>query len=95
MVKMDFGANFNPENVKVTIKDRLLTIDAKFEQKSEDGSSRMYQEISRAFTLPETVKIEEVKSLFTPEGELLIEAPLPELEAPKPKEIPIAVESKQ
>lgn len=95
VVKMELGKDFNPENVKVSLKDRVLTIEAKFEQKSEDGNSRIYQEICKSFTLPEMVKVEEVKSLFTPEGDLLIEAPLPEVEAPKPKEIPISVENKK
>jgi len=88
-VKMDLGKDFNPENVKVSLKDRVLTIEAKHEYKSEDGKSRMYQEFFRSFTLPQNVKVEEVKSLFTPEGELLVEAPLPQVEAPKPKEIPV------
>jgi HSP20 family molecular chaperone IbpA len=94
VLRMNLGSDFNPENIKVSLKDRLLTIDAKLEQKSEDGHSRIYQEISKSFTLPENVKIEEVKSLLTPDGVLTIEAPLPELESAKPKEIPIAIESK-
>jgi len=94
VVRMDMGKKFNPDNVKISLKDRVLTIDAKFEHKSDDGNSRVYQETTRSFTLPEHVRVEEVKSLFTPEGELIIEAPLQQVEAPKPKEIPIAVESK-
>jgi HSP20 family molecular chaperone IbpA len=94
IVKMNLGNNFNPENVKITLKDRVVNIEAKFEHKSEDGNSRLYQELCKSFTLPENVKVEEMKCLFTPEGELLIEAPLPPevIEAPKPKEIPISVE---
>jgi len=92
ILKMDVGADFNPENVKVSLKDRVLTVEAKFEQKSDDGRSRMYQEMSRSFTLPENVKLDEVKSLLTPEGILTIEAPLPQVEAPKPKQIPITTE---
>jgi len=62
MVKMELGKSFDPENVKVTLKDRVLTIEAKFEHKSEDGTSRMYQELCKSFTLPENVKVDEVKS---------------------------------
>lgn len=91
-IKIDVGEGFSPEDIKVNLKDRLLTIHAKMEKKSEDG--RIYQEVSRSFTLPEIINPEEVKSLFTPEGILTIEAPLPEVEAPQPKEISIPVERK-
>ncbi|ODN00811.1 Heat shock protein beta-1 [Orchesella cincta] len=94
IIRVDVGEGFAPEDIKVSLKERMITIYAKLEKKSEDGSSRLYQEVSRSFTLPETVNPEEVKSLFTPEGILTIEAPLPEAKAPKPKEIPINIESK-
>ena len=89
------GENFSPENVKVSLKDRVMTVEAKNEQKSEDGNSRFYQEVSRSFTLPENIDLKEVRSVLTPEGVLKIEAPLPQEalpEPPKPKEIPIHLE---
>ncbi|CAG7730719.1 unnamed protein product [Allacma fusca] len=87
--------NFSPENVKISLKDRVMTIEAKTEEKSEDGNRRVYQEVSRQFTLPENVDLKEVKSILTPEGVLKIEAPLPQQalpEPPKPQEIPIHLE---
>ncbi|CAL8099608.1 unnamed protein product [Orchesella dallaii] len=95
-IRVDVGEGFAPEDIKVTLKDRILilTIHAKLETKSEDGNSRLYQEVSRSFTLPDAVNTEEVKSLLTPDGILTIEAPLPEVETPKTKEIPISIESK-
>lgn len=93
-IKIDVGEGFAPENIKIDLKDRQLTIHAKLEQKSEDGNSRIYQELSRSFTLPDVIKPDEVKSLLTPEGVLTIEAPLPEVELPQPKEIPISIETK-
>jgi len=95
LLKMDLGTDFAPEDVKVTLKDKTVTIHAKFEKKSEDGASRMYQEVTRQFTLPDNVKIEGLKSLFTPQGVLSIEAPLMQIEAEKkaPKEIPIEKEA--
>jgi len=86
------GENFSPENIKVSLKDRIVTIEAKTDQKSEDGKSRVYQEISRSFTLPEGVNVDELQSLLTPEGVLKFEGTLPKEalpEPPKPKEIPI------
>lgn len=82
---------YKPEDVKVTLKDRVVTVDAKLEEIGSDGS-RLYQETSRKFTLPEEVDIESLKSLFsTEDGILTIEAPYknpPKLEK-GPTEIPI------
>lgn len=81
-------AGFKPEDIKLSLKDRLLTIEAKMEQKSEDGS-RLYQEMSRVYTLPENVEVENLKSLLN-DDILSIEAPLSGKEATKPQEIPIS-----
>lgn len=91
-LRIDLGEGFTPEDIKVNLKDRMLTIHAKLEKKSEEG--RLYQEVTRSFALPENINPEEVKSLLTPEGILTIEAPLPEVEAPQPKEIPISIDAK-
>lgn len=82
-------SGFKPEDIKLALKDRLLTVEAKMEQKSEDGGTRFYQEMSRAYTIPENVDITNLKSLLTSDGVLAIEGPLSE-EASKPHEIPIA-----
>ena len=68
-----------------------MTVEAKMEQTGKDGS-RLYQEMSRKFTLPEDVDVEKLKSLFSAEDCFLtIEAPLknrPKVEHSQ-KEIPI------
>jgi HSP20 family molecular chaperone IbpA len=91
-LNIDVGQHFDPENVKVSLKDRVLSIEAKGEYKSEDGHVRVYQEVQRQFTLPEGVDTKELKSILTPEGILRIEAPLPEPPKLEPKEIPIMKE---
>jgi len=94
-MNMYLGERFTPENVKVSMKDRLVTIEAKVDETSQDGTSRVYQEIVRKFTLPEKVDLKEVKSIMGPDGVLKIEAKLPPgalPEEPKPKEIPIQIE---
>lgn len=48
----------------------MLNIHAKMDRKSDDGS-RFYQEISREYLLPETLKIEELKSIFTDDGVIM------------------------
>lgn len=90
---VDLGEGVDPENVKLTLKDRMLTVEAKAEHKSEDGNSRLYQEITRKITLPDTIDPKDVKSLLAPDGRLIIEAALPQQEAQKPKQIPIQTES--
>nr|CAH0107097.1 unnamed protein product [Daphnia galeata] len=79
-------SGFKPEEIKISLKDKMLNIHAKMDRKSDDGS-RFYQEISREYLLPDTLKTEELKSIFTDDGVLCIEAPQPEAE--KPQEIPI------
>ena len=45
----------------------MLSIQAKMDRKSDDGS-RFYQEVHRDYLLPETLKIDELKSIFTDDG---------------------------
>jgi HSP20 family molecular chaperone IbpA len=86
------GENVDPEKVKLVLQNRVLTIEAKAEHQSEDGSSRLYQEITKKVTLPENIDPKNVKCHLTPDGSLMIEAMLPTVEEAKPKEIPIMSE---
>jgi len=85
------GENFKPEDVKISLKDRVLTIEAKAEVKDEN--SRFYQEVSRSFLLPEKADLNELKTVLTPDGILKLEAPFPKEELKilesKPQEIAI------
>lgn len=84
-------SQFKPEEVKITIRDRLLTVYAKHIETKNNGS-KFFQEYCREYTLPTEVRTEEVRSLFTPMGTLVIEAPLPAIQPyPKDTEIPIHV----
>jgi HSP20 family molecular chaperone IbpA len=92
--------NFKPEDIKVKTVDNRLEVNAKCEE--ADGDHRMYREYHRSCTLPEGLNLETLRSVYTPEGLLAIEAPLPALEPPKPEEqqmnqaitepVPIAIE---
>jgi len=55
----------------------------------------VYQEFTQKFVLPKNVDPLQVKSKFTPEGVLQVEAPLPppEPDAEKPTEIPIKIQA--
>lgn len=92
IMNVPLSRHMSPEDVRISMKNNVMTIEGRKEQKSEDGRSRSYHEFMRKFTLPENVKPEDVRSVLTPEGYLKIEAPLPQpalMEPEKPKEIPI------
>jgi len=93
LVNVNMGKDFAPDNLKVTIKDGVLTVDAKHEEVSEDGHHRRYQEVSRRFTLPQGVDAKQVKSHLDAHGVLKIEAPLPQAALPAPQAPkPIAID---
>lgn len=92
------GKNLPPENIKVSLKDRLVTVEVKYEKTydHEDGKSKFSQELLRQFTLPEEIDVSQVKSLLTPDGVLTFEVPLPPkaiAESAKAKEIQITKNS--
>lgn len=62
--------------VAVSLNERMLTIHAKMEHKSDDGS-RFYQETIRDYLLPEKLDIEGLKSQIDDDGILRIEGPVP------------------
>ena len=83
---------FKPQNVNVNLNGRLLTIKAHMDHSSEDGSQRIKQEISRQYTLPDNLELDKLRSLFSEDGMLSIEAPLKNDPGKEggPKEIPIS-----
>ena len=83
------GANFEPEDVRVTLKNGLLTVRAKKEK--TEGDSRFYQEVVRQLTLPRDVEMDQIKSVFNPEGYLSVEAPMPKgsIEDKVERQIPV------
>lgn len=84
-------SGFKPEDVNISLNGRVLTIQAKMEEKSADGSRFTSQSIFNSYTLPENVDLNGVKSLLSEDGILSIEMPLKGVEKKKtgPKEIPI------
>ncbi|XP_013793689.1 heat shock protein beta-11-like [Limulus polyphemus] len=87
-------SDFNPEEIKITVKDNLLTVQARQDVKKPDGS-RFLREYNHEYTLPEEVNPEAVRSQLNPDGTLIIEAPLPAIELQQPKEIPVTKEHSQ
>jgi len=76
---------FKPEEIKVEVqkKERALVVDAKHEVKEKEHY--VYRHFTRRFTIPDDLHVDiskiELKSSLTPEGLLVIEAPLPRLTA--------------
>jgi len=91
------GKNLPADNIKVSLKDRQVTVEVKYEKtyEHEDGKSKFSQELLRQFTLPEGIDTAQVKSLLTPDGILQFEAPLPPkvAESAKAQDIPISKDS--
>ena len=81
---------FDPKDVQVTLKDGVLTIEGKHEEKSEKGENVVTRQFTRRFTLPQGVDMENAKSLIDKNGILRIEAPFTRPEEP-PKETPIEI----
>jgi len=92
-MSIPLGKYISPQDLKVSCKDNVMTVEARKDRHSGDGTRRVHQEYMRKFTLPQSVNMNEVKSNLTPDGYLEIEAPLPTppaiTEAPKIQEIPV------
>lgn len=73
-------AGCEPENVKVSIDGRMITIRAKGEHQS--NGSKSVREHTLSYTLPEEVDPEKVRT-YLANGYLTIEAPLPPVEPTK------------
>lgn len=78
---------FKPEEIEVKTFGNQLTIHAKHEDKENGKSS--FREYQKQFTLPKEVSLELLSSKLSTQGVLTIEAPLPALEGPRDKLIPI------
>ena len=87
-------SDFKPEDIKVNLNGQVVTINARMDKKTEDGTQRIVQKMSREYTLPENLQLEKMKSVLSEDGLLLIETPLkltPE-QVRRIKEIPISRE---
>lgn len=78
--------DFEPEEIKIKTEHGCLTISGKKEKKSNDNY--FLQEFSQTYSLPNDIKIDDLKSTYTENGILSIEAPL-QKEQPKDREIKI------
>ncbi|KAK5965487.1 SHSP domain-containing protein [Trichostrongylus colubriformis] len=66
-------SKFKPEELKVNIDGRTLTIEG--QQEVKDGSSYTMRSFVRQWNLPEDVDVEQIRSTLTENGQLAIEVP--------------------
>lgn len=72
---------FAPENIKLTIKDHVLCVQAKQgEERTGDQKLKLYKDLRFEYKLPKEINIEQITSKQNSDGTLTIEAPLPKLE---------------
>ena len=88
---------FNEDNVKITVEDNVLRISGeiseKDDEKDKDGKKyivreRRHKSFERSFSLPETVKADEISAEFK-NGLLTVTLPKKETEEPKKIEVKI------
>ncbi|KJH48346.1 Hsp20/alpha crystallin family protein [Dictyocaulus viviparus] len=66
-------SQFKPEEIKVNLDGRVITIEGKQESKSEN--SYMSRSFVRSWTLPEEVNTSAIRTELNDQGKLIIEAP--------------------
>ncbi|XP_064456954.1 heat shock protein Hsp-16.1/Hsp-16.11-like [Ornithodoros turicata] len=82
-------ADFKPEEVRVSIMGNQVSVRARSERKSSDGSN-FVREFSHSVTLPDDVDPDTLRSVLNADGTLNIEGPRKHLPPPQePKEVPI------
>lgn len=85
-------SHFNPKEVEVKVVDNFVVIHGKHEEKTDEHGF-IQREFTRRYMLPEGIEAEKVKSSWSANGVLTIEAPKKAIEAPPSNErvIPIAM----
>ncbi len=66
--------NFRPDEIKVDVVNKVLKVEGRHEEKSEDGSKYISRQFIRKYTLPEECPSDEVVSNLSADGVLLITA---------------------
>jgi len=93
-VELD-APGLNPESLNVTVKEKELTIEAKYEAEAEDATRISWRtgspatgEFSRKFRLPETTNAENIQATYR-HG--VLRMTLPKSEANKPRQVNVEV----
>jgi HSP20 family molecular chaperone IbpA len=69
-------SSYRPDEIKIDVNaNNVLTVEAKHEEKSEDGNKHVSRHFLRKYTLPEGCKADTVVSNLSADGVLMITAP--------------------
>ncbi|XP_028836145.1 heat shock protein beta-6 [Denticeps clupeoides] len=82
MVQVDVK-HFNPEELLVKVKDDYVVVEGKHEQR-KDGPGMVTRQFNRRYRIPQGVDVLAMESAISPEGFLVISAPLLRGESPRP-----------
>jgi HSP20 family molecular chaperone IbpA len=85
--------NYRPDEIKVNVVDKVLSVEGKHEEKSEDGCKFVSRQFIRKYTLPKECRPEQVASNLSADGVLLVTAPKLALQDADRK-VPIQMEKK-
>ena len=68
-----FGtSDYSPENLKVELTERCLSIKGSQGTESEDGKQKEFRSFQRMFTVPEEVKLDSVKVKVDDQGRIIV-----------------------
>lgn len=82
-------AHFKPDEINVKVVDNCVFVEAKHEERSEDGESYVSRQFSRRYYLPDEYSIADVVSKLSSDGILTVVAPPKELNTDKGRNIQI------
>ncbi|CAG0909157.1 unnamed protein product, partial [Cyprideis torosa] len=80
---------FRPEELKVRVQDRMVTIEGKHEER-QDEHGYISRQFSRRYVVPKGIKMDNVTSRISNDGVLTVTAPkINAIEPPKDMEVEI------
>ena len=65
--------NYRPEQIKVSVKNNELLVQAEHQYKDSNRSERSF--LTKSITLPPGTQVEQLRSFLTSDGQLEVEAP--------------------
>ena len=86
-------SGYRPDEIKLNVENGVLTVEAKHEEKSEDGARQVSRYFLRNYTLPQACRAETVSSNLSADGVLMVTAPKMALEGGV-KRVPIQHQEK-
>ena len=88
-------SDYSPENLKVELDDRCLSIRGTQQTESEDGKQKESRSFQRIFTIPDHVKLDTVKVKMDDQGRMIVHGEKEVVEEKRSiREIPIAIAKK-